>query len=186
MIFKFRIASDEVNNFRREISIDGTATFEDLKNAICDSVQYDKNQMCSFFICNDDWEKTKEITLEDMDTDDDQDVWLMDECVLSDYLDDEGQKLLFTFDYMTDRCFFMELKKIETNKTLMDPVTTVSVGQPPKQFVDLDHFTDDIDAKAKTKAAAADDFEFNDDIYGGEGYDEDDLSNLSDDTDIFN
>ena len=43
MIFNFRIVSDEVDNFRREIQIDADATFLDLKNAICESVAYDKN-----------------------------------------------------------------------------------------------------------------------------------------------
>ena len=47
MIFNFRIVSDEVDNFKREIKIDAEATFLDLKNAICDAVGYDKNQMCS-------------------------------------------------------------------------------------------------------------------------------------------
>ena len=36
MIFTFRIVSDEVDNFKREIKIDGTSTFLDLKNAICE------------------------------------------------------------------------------------------------------------------------------------------------------
>ncbi len=173
MIFKFRIASDEVNNFRREISIDGTATFEDLKNAICDSVQYDKNQMCSFFICNDDWEKTKEITLEDMDTDDDQDVWLMDECVLSDYLDDEGQKLLFTFDYMTDRSMAMELTEIVTGRVLKDPVCTLSLGNAPAQNVDLDAYTSELDAKAANTSIGIDDLD--EDFYGSDEYSEDEF-----------
>lgn len=186
MIYNFRLVSDEVDNFKREIAIDSDASFLQLRNAICDAVGYDKNQMNSFFLCDDNWEKEQEITLEDMGMDNSEDdILLMEDYSLIDLIEEEGQRMIFVFDYMTDRCFFMELKKIETNKTLMDPVTTVSVGQPPKQFVDLDHFTDDIDAKAKTKAAT-DDFEFNDDIYGGEGYDEDDLTNLSDDTDIFN
>lgn len=171
MIFNFRIVSDEDNHFKREISIDGTATFEDLKNAICTSVNYDKNQMCSFFICNDDWEKVKEITLEDMDTDPDQDVWLMDECVLADYLDDEGQKLLFTFDYMTDRSMFMELTDIITGKVLKDPVCTLSVGQAPAQTVDLDEFTSKIDAKAQ--GGSIDDLD--EDFYGSEGYNDDEF-----------
>lgn len=173
MIFKFRIVSDEVNNFKREISIDGTATFEDLKNAICDCVQYDKNQMCSFFLCNDDWEKTKEITLEDMDTDDDQDVWLMDECVLSDYLDDEGQKLLFTFDYMTDRSMAMELTEVVTGRVLKDPVCTLSIGNAPAQNVDLDLFTSELDAKTANSTAGIDDLD--EDFYGSDEYNEDEF-----------
>ena len=90
MIFNFRVVSDEVDNFRREIQIDTTATFLDLKNAICDSVGFDKNEMCSFFLCDEGWEKEREITLEDMGTDSDQDAYLMDETVLEDFIDDEG------------------------------------------------------------------------------------------------
>ena len=59
MIFNFRMVSDEVDNFRREINIDADATFLDLRNAICDSVSYDKNQMSSFFLCDNNWEKGK-------------------------------------------------------------------------------------------------------------------------------
>ena len=39
MIFTFRLVSDEVDNFKREISIDSDATFLDLRNAICDSTR---------------------------------------------------------------------------------------------------------------------------------------------------
>lgn len=170
MIFKFRIVSDEVANFKREIDIDATSTFLDLKNAICDCVGYDKNQMSSFFLCNDDWEKNREITLEDMDVDSDQDVYLMDECVLSDNLDDEGQKLLFDFDYMTDRNLYMELREIITGRVLKDPVCTLSLGQAPPQFVDIEEFTDKIDAKA-AKAAAADLEDLDAEFYGSDEYD---------------
>ena len=61
MILTFRLVSDEVNNFKREIQIDATATFLDLKNAICDAVGYKKNQLSSFFICDRNWEKKKEL-----------------------------------------------------------------------------------------------------------------------------
>lgn len=131
MVYNFRLVSDEVDNFKREIKIDADATFLDLRNAICDSVNYDKSQMNSFFLCEDGWEKGKEITLEDMGSDSSEDVYLMDECVLSDYIDDEGQRLIFVFDYMTDRAFFMELKETQPGKSLKDPVCTVSMGTPP-------------------------------------------------------
>ncbi len=168
MIFRFRLVSDEVSNFKREIEIDGTATFLDLKNAICDSVNYDKNEMSSFFICDDNWEKTKEITLEEMDAD--SESYLMDECVLSDFLDDEGQKMLFTFDYMTDRSLFMELKKIITGRVLMDPVCTLSLGKAPQQSVDIDEFTKKIDEKAA--AISAQEIEdLDEDFYGADEYD---------------
>ncbi len=181
MVYKFRIVSDEVDNFKREIDIDADATFLDLRNAICDAVGYDKSQMNSFFICDEGWEKGREITLEDMGSDSSEDVYLMDETIISDHIEDEGQRLIFVFDYLTDRAFFIEMKRSTPGRTLKDPICTLSMGQAPAQFIDLDDFEAGIDAKAAASAknAAADldeDFygstEFNDDEFDTEGFDE--------------
>lgn len=176
MVYKFRLVSDEVDNFRREIDIDADATFLTLRNAICDSVGYDKNQMNSFFLCDDGWEKDKEITLEDMGSDSSEDVYLMDECILSDYIEDEGQRMIFVFDYMTDRAFFIELKRSEPGKTLQDPICSLSMGQAPPQMVDLDEFEAKIDLKAASSADLDADFygsdEYNADEFDPEAFDE--------------
>lgn len=172
MIFNFRVVSDEVDNFKREIKIDADDTFLSLKNAICDSVGFDKNQMCSFFLCDQNWEKEKEITLEDMGTDSDQDVWLMDDTILSDHIDDEGQRLIFTFDYMTDRSFFIEMKEMITGKNLKDPLCTLSVGHAPAQTMDIEEFETKVDAKA---AAAASNVDLDEDFYGSNEFNEDEF-----------
>lgn len=178
MIYTFRVVSDEVDNFRREIKIDADATFLDLKNAICQSVGYDKNQICSIFLCEGNWEKYKEITMEDMGSDSSEDVYLMEDTILSDYIEDEGQRLMFTFDYMTDRSFFIEMKEIITGQNLMEPLCTLSMGTPPPQNVDLNEFEAKTDAKAA--ASSIDDLDeefygenqFNDDEFDVEGFDE--------------
>lgn len=179
MIYKFRLVSDEVDNFKREIEIDADDTFLTLRNAILDSVAYDKSQMNSFFICEDGWEKGKEITLEDMGTDASDDVYLMDECILSDFLEDEGQRLIFVFDYLTERSFFIELKKTEPGKNLSEPLCTLSMGTPPAQFIDMDEFEQQLDEKAAKQLEETDvdeDFygsdQFNEDEFDAEGFDE--------------
>ena len=63
MVYRFTIISDEVENFIREIKIDSEATFFDLHAAILKSVGYKDDQMTSFFLCDEDWEKEKEVTL---------------------------------------------------------------------------------------------------------------------------
>lgn len=178
MVFNFRLISDEVDHFKREIQIDADDTFLDLHNAICEAVGYSKNEMSSFFLCNDAWEKEKEITLEDMGMDDnDDDVYLMDECILSDFIDDEGQRLMFTFDYLNDRSFFMEMKSMQTGRKLHEPVCTLSLGTPPAQELPMEDFA------ATTKAVTAttiDDFDdnveeevgFNPEEFDAEGYSE--------------
>lgn len=179
MIYNFRLVSDEVDNFKREIQIDADATFLDLRNAICDCTGYDKSQMSSFFMCDEGWERDKEITLEDMGSDSSEDVYLMEDTPLSDFIEDEGQRLVWVFDYLTDRSFFIEMKNFITGKTLKDPLCTVSMGEPPMQIVDMDEFDAKIDAKAARVAADADmddDFygttEFNEDEFDAAGFDE--------------
>lgn len=174
MIYKFRLVSDEVDNFKREIDIDADATFLDLQNAICQSVGYDKQQMHSFFLCDSGWEKGREITLEDMGSDSSEDDYLMEDCVLSDFIEDEGQRLIFVFDYLTDRAFFMEMKKSTPGKSLIDPICTLAMGNPPAETVDIDDFNAKIDAKA-TRAAASPAEDLDEDFYGSSEYNDDEF-----------
>ena len=116
MIYRFTIISDEADDFIREIQINPDATFYDFHEAILKSTGYTNDQMTSFFICDDDWEKEKEITLEEMDDNPEMDSWVMKDTMISELVEDEKQKLLYVFDYMTERCFFIELSEIITGK----------------------------------------------------------------------
>lgn len=175
MVFIFRIVSDEVDNFKREISIDSTATFMDLRNAICDSVGYDKNQFSSFFICDNDWEKKLEITSDDMDFEADQEFELMDDAILGDLIEDEGQKLLYVFDYMTERSFFIVMTEMIPGRSLKDPFCSLSVGKAPAQNVDMDEFDAAIDARIKAASTAVPDDELDAEFYGEDGYNDDEF-----------
>ena len=138
MVYRFTIISDEVDNFRREIQIDSDATFLDFHNAILKSVGYPNDQMTSFFICDDNWEKETEVTLEDMGTSSDMDNWIMEETPLSELLEDEKQHLLYIFDPLADRAFFIELTEIITGKDLDEPICTKQTGDAPQQLLDFD------------------------------------------------
>lgn len=165
MVFRFLILSDEVDDFKREIKIDSEATFLDLYNAIMDSVGYTKDQMCSFFICDDDWSKNTEITLVEMDTSSEVDNYIMEDTRLEELLEDEHQKLLFVFDYMTERAFFMELREIIPNKDLDKGVCTKSKGEAPQQIMPLDAF----------EAQQNNSTDYSEDFYGDSEYDIDEL-----------
>ena len=138
MIYRFTIISDEVDDFVREIQIDPEATFYDFHEAILKSAGYTNDQMTSFFICDDDWEKEKEITLEEMDDNPEMDSWVMKETQLSELVEDEKQKLLYVFDYMTERCFFIELSEIITGKEMKGAKCTKKAGEAPKQTIDFE------------------------------------------------
>ncbi|MDR1724014.1 MAG: plasmid pRiA4b ORF-3 family protein [Tannerella sp.] len=168
MIFRFLLLSDEVANFKREIQISPEATFLDFHKAILESTGYDKNQMYSFFICNDDWSKETEITLIEMDTSSEEDSYIMENTVLEELIKDEHQKLLYVFDVMSERMFFIELREIITGKDLKSPICSKSVGNPPEQLIDYEQLAKNITSTS----------DLDDDFYGDEEYDEEDLEGL--------
>lgn len=92
MIYRFTIISDEVDDFVREIQIDPEATFYDFHEAILKSVGYTNDQMTSFFICDEDWEKEKEVTLEEMDDNSEMDSWVMKDTRIDELVEDEKTK----------------------------------------------------------------------------------------------
>ena len=113
MIYKFRLLSDEVEDFRRDIEIDSDATFYDLHKAILAATGYSDDQMTSFFLCDDRWEKETEITLEDMGSRSDEDNLIMRDTIIGDMLEEEKERMIYVFDPLADRVFFMELSKIK-------------------------------------------------------------------------
>lgn len=122
----------------REIKIDADATFLDFHKAIIEACGYDDSQITSFTICENGWEKAEEITLEDMGSDASEDSYIMSQTRLSDFLEDEKQHLLYTYDMLAERLFFIELSQIVTGKNLDAPVVTRSQGEAPKQSLDFD------------------------------------------------
>ena len=107
-----------------------------------------------------------------MDTDSDEDLWIMEDTQLSELIEDEGQKLIYVFDYMTERCFFMEMKEIVTGKTLLDPLCQRKEGKAPEQFIDIDDF------KPVIPTATDLDDDLDESFYGADGYNEDELADL--------
>ena len=146
MIYKFRLLSDEVENFRRDIEIDSEATFLDLNNAILKSVNYPDDQMTSFFICTDRWIKEVEITREDMGGMSEEENYAMADTVIGDLVEDEKQKLMYVFDPLADRAFFMELNKIEFGKDIDEAVCVKSNGEAPAQTLNFDELLSNLNS----------------------------------------
>lgn len=164
MVYKFVLVSDEVDDFFREIQIDSEATFLDLHSAILKSVEYPDDQMTSFFMCEDNWEKREEITLEDMNTSSDVDSWVMGTTRLNELIEDEKQHLIYIFDPLSDRCFFIELNEIITGKYLKEAVCSKKGGEAPKQLIDFEQVMKNSNS-----------LDIDENFYGDESFDEEDL-----------
>ncbi|MBR6287324.1 MAG: hypothetical protein IKR18_10160 [Bacteroidaceae bacterium] len=164
MIYRFTLVSEEEEDFSREIKINSDATFFDFHKAIIESVGYSDDQITSFFTCEHSWEKITEITIEDMGlSSSDEDVYVMRDTRIEEFVEDEGQRLLYRFDPMNDRYFFIELAEI-TSGSLAKAECTSKHGQAPKQIGDMDFDT-----------TIASTFDSGEEFFGSEEFNDDDL-----------
>lgn len=173
MLYRITFLSDEKDNFKRVFEADSYATFLDLHKAILSSVGYPDDQMTSFFICNQSWEKEQEVTLAEMESSFEFDNMTMADTHLEDLLVDEGQKLVYVFDPMFERCFMGKLTKIIPGRTADEVSCVESEGKAPKQLK-TDNLTDGIltDKSKKKDSYGLDD---DDSFYGSDEYDIDEL-----------
>ena len=145
MVLKFRLVGTGTEPFFRDFEIKDNQTFWDFHNAIQEELGYDNKQMASFFLANNKWEKGLEINLFDMTDDTFTPVIIMDSTQLCELLSEEKQRLLYVFDFFSDRAFYIELlSKNPEEKNKKYPECTAGRGNPPDQLVIEDKDITDI------------------------------------------
>jgi len=181
MVYKFRLLSNEKENFIRDFEVRSNQTFYDLHLAIQKNLHYDQSQIASFFICNNQWEKEQEITLFDLSDEPDNKIMVMDNTIFADHILELKQKLLYVFDVFNERAFFIEvvdIKQEAPGKTY--PTCTLSEGLPPVQIImdqifparDPSQDIDDTDIETTNDDSLFDDSGFDDMIFGDKESDE--------------
>ncbi len=135
MIFLFRIISDENPDFYRDLVAGGSDTFLDFHNTLQKDLGFDPTQLASFFICNKEWEKEQEITLIDMMQEPGVTSYIMDQVTLEEHIGELNQRMLYLFDFFSDRAFFIELIEMSDEDS---PRPTPFIGHreedPPQQL----------------------------------------------------
>lgn len=135
MIYLFRIISDENPIFFRDIVADSSDSFLKFHHTLQKDLGYDPTQLASFFITNHQWEKQQEITLLDMMPDPGVITFTMDQVTLGELLHEPNQRMIYVFDFFSDRAFFIEL--IETSEEISSkntPFIGHSKGEAPPQL----------------------------------------------------
>jgi hypothetical protein len=134
MTFLFRIISDENQEFFRDLVIDGSDTFLDLHRALQENLGYDPSQLASFFITTENWEKKQEITLIDMTEEPGLETLTMGEVTIGEYITELSQRMIYVFDFFSERAFFMELiEESDQTSPRETPFVANSRGEPPPQ-----------------------------------------------------
>ena len=177
MVLKFRLISNEQDDFIRDFEILAEQTFFHLHMAIQDNLHFDKSQIASFFICNQDWEKEQEITLFELSDEESAKVITMDNAVVGNHIQEIHDKMIYIFDVFNERMFFIELvERYEKDPKKHYPLCSYEEGHAPQQLL-MDQL---FGARDLSDTSILDDLAFGEEYPGS-----DDLEDLGYDSLIF-
>lgn len=134
MKLHFRMVDPLAENFVREYLLAPTVTFYDFYRFLCEQLDLPSDLLMSFYIVDDEWEKTAEITLMDMgDSDAEIPSMEMNAITLGDICQREGQRLIFCYDLFLNRSLYLQyLRAEEGSVDLLPGVCIKAEGENPK------------------------------------------------------
>ncbi len=198
-VYKFRLLFDDVDDFVRDYEIYAKQTFKDLHTAIIASINgLNNEELASFHICDRKWNKRREITLVDMvdeeqeetdnlELEEDENIistqatLTMEQAVLSDYMDDPHQRIIYEYDFLNLKVFYIELlKSYKATPNKHYPICTYSIGELPQKNILITH-SNELNMEINIPALE-EDIEDDDKVY----FDENELDGFSSDFDNSN
>ncbi len=209
-VYRFRVIIEDNDDVYRDIDIKAAQTFAELQATIQEAFKFDNKHAASFFVSDDYWRKHLEITLrkEDLPLTPEEirlkvePKKLMSEAKIAKYIETPHQRFVYVYDENVQWNFLLEMMKITNEEPKAKyPLISKSIGNPPKQYKQLNVIKDEDPADAllaaimgKAKKAGKkedDDVEDESEIYKSlkvEGVDAGDLESLDgeegDDTEV--
>tara|TARA_Y100000385_G_C13108742_1_gene650434 strand:+ start:6128 stop:6661 length:534 start_codon:yes stop_codon:yes gene_type:complete len=158
---KFRVLLDskDKSEIFRDILISDSDNFESFYKTILSSYHFTSDQMASFYISNDAWDKGHEITLFDMSFSDSDEGTpdVMSTTTIREFIETKDQKMILLHDFL--RMWFFLIELIEYQEETPDqPQIVLSVGNSPSE---------------ESKSAEGEDIQFETDHESGEEEEDD-------------
>lgn len=145
--FKLRVqfeAKDDSEIFRDIVVTEGQ-NLEQLHKTIVKSFDFDGDEMASFYMSDENWEKGTEFPLEDMGEEEDETV-VMKKAKVESLLKGEGSRLIYIYDFMKMSTFILEVTEVgKKDEAKKYPLVTQSVGDFPEEAEDGEGEDDDDD-----------------------------------------
>ncbi len=191
--YKFKVFYDEVEDFVRDVDVLANTNFEDFHHFLYECLGLQGNEFAAFSICDQKWNKQKEITI--MDTSEDEEMtetpeyddedsfstktrlpkFVMKDAILKDFITDPHQHIMYEYDFMNPKVFYIELQKVlQTDDAAGFPRCTYKMMEMPAPVINDLPGTGDLDLDLEEE-----DEEPEVDELFGDGYDMDDFSDLN-------
>ena len=133
-VLKFRMLTDENDNFVRDMDVPAEISLLDLHNFITQTLGYDEC-MASFFTADDRWERLREFTLMDMGQAGDEAPLPMDGVMVGQVIRRLHDRLIWLFDMFANRAYYLEaVDVVEPVKGRKYPYVAFEHAQAPDQY----------------------------------------------------
>jgi hypothetical protein len=133
---KFRVLLDSKDKTEvfRDVLIADSDNFESFYKAILNAYHFTSDQMASFYISNDTWDKGHEVTLFDMSfgESDQETPDVMNDTLVGAFIEEKDQKMILVHDFLRMWIFLIELIEYQ-EETPETPKTVLSVGNAPAE-----------------------------------------------------
>lgn len=132
--YRFRITSDDNDEFLREIELLANNSFEDFHKSLVESCKFQGNELASFYTCDNQWRKKTEITLFDMNAGEGETQegapLVMRDIKLNQFINDPHQRFIYIYDFLNLYTVYIELMKIyQADVTLQYPRVIKEVSE---------------------------------------------------------
>ena len=108
-ILRFRTYWEEDESIYRDVAIRHSQTFFDLHEAILKSYEFDNKHKATFYRSNDNWQRGREISLEQYDKTYQAAPLIMSEVPISSEVKGPNQKFIYEYDFNKNWHFMVEL-----------------------------------------------------------------------------
>lgn len=134
MVFKFRMLSDENDHFVRDYEVPYDMTLLGFHEFITRSLGYEEG-MVSFFTADKQWNRLREFTLMDMGDNSEDAPLPMADITLGQLIHNNRDRLIYQFDLMGDRAYYLELTEAKKPEQGMEyPRVAFEHAPAPDQF----------------------------------------------------
>jgi hypothetical protein len=134
-IIKLRLVFDSKEEVFRDVEMNNEGSLEDLHEAILASFGMKNNQMASFYVSDDQWNKGDEYVLMNMG----EGAVLMKEGSLVEFTE-IGDRLLYVYDFMNLKIFYVEvIAHPDSVKSREYPYLLMAIGNMPQEEDELSY-----------------------------------------------
>ena len=110
MTYRILVFSEEEENFVMEVMASPSTTFHELHTLIMEACEYTETGNHQFLICNEAWKVKEKIHLHSPQSIDlDEDLFMMNEVRLEEFLEEEGQHIAYIYETSSRKKLLLEL-----------------------------------------------------------------------------